>query len=123
MRLQKELVQKALNSNRKLVVLGHELELIDDIIPIEESRITHIVCGHLHKASVDYMEEKNIDGDRVQKIRVGSFMFPPVGWTDPQMPISYSVSIAKDQEGKRVVEVKELKMPNLDEFSALNDLV
>lgn len=77
-----------------------------------ETRITHIVSGHLHKPDVGYLKEKNKDGESDMQVRVGSTFIGMPGWEKMQQPVGYAVSIKKGEDGKEQVTVEELQIPD-----------
>ncbi|MFC1727677.1 hypothetical protein ACFL0Y_04095 [Patescibacteria group bacterium] len=109
MALQKELIQEALKSGKKIILMGHEEALLKQIIPLENSRVTHIICGHLHTAKIDSIGVRNSDGETIQRVRVGAAIGGGYGFEPLRDPVGHSVVITDKK-----VEANSLEIPKHD---------
>ncbi len=99
---QNELIQEALQSGKKIAVLAHEEAQVIKHLPLENSRITHIFAGHLHKPVDRDLKQKNKDGQNIRLMRVGTASATDTGIVWPK---SYEISITGDN-----LEVQDLEI-------------
>lgn len=114
--LQKKLVQKAVDSGRKLIVAGHQMDQIERIIDLPKSKVTHILSGHVGPEQEDIpLEIQNIDGQNIRSTRVVGALGDVPGWEkgNPEdwEPVGFAVEIGKDESGQETVKVDRLKIP------------
>lgn len=99
---QNELIQEALQSGKKIAVLAHEEAQVIKHLPLDNSRITHIFAGHLHKPVDRDLKQKNKDGQNIRLVRVGTATATDTGVVWPK---SYEITITGDN-----LEVQDLQI-------------
>jgi UDP-2,3-diacylglucosamine pyrophosphatase LpxH len=106
--LQDKIIREALeNSQRRVVVVGHDELLIKKAIrlyerDIRKTKITHIVCGHVHKANDKYF------GD-IRRISVGASLIGGLGNEKLAFPVGYLLAIIANNKGKRRVIIQRIQ--------------
>ena len=98
--LQKTLVSETLDSGKNIILIGHEEELMGQIIPLEDSKITHIISGHKHTAANELTGLTNVEGKPIQRVVVGASIGGVFGLERAKDPVSYSIVINEGGEVK-----------------------
>ena len=114
MRQQQELISWALEQNKDIVLLTHDENLAKKLIDFSNSRITHIVCGHTHKATEQTLSEKNVAGNSIRLIRVGSSLGGIPGFETMPGPIGFTIEIDPKADEK-------IKVKKFDQLYSMND--
>jgi hypothetical protein len=109
MKVQKRLIREAIGSGRKLVLIGHQESLIEKAIDLTQTRVTHLITGHVHKAKRRRLGIKNKDGRPIEGLRVGATLLGMPGSDVIQKPVGYLVKIDGSQGEESGVQVEELK--------------
>lgn len=144
MRVQNELIKKALTSERTIILMGHDEKLLqtmpryelaevspdmqgsiddgDSMLDLSDSKVSYIVAGDLHMKTHEPLKDqkgnqvKNRDNNPIQLIRVGSPIGGGMGWEIDMPPAAYSLHINDD-----VTVIHEIPLaPKMKEIQQLN---
>lgn len=106
---QDDLIKKAADTGKKIILVGHDEGLMRKAIDLKKTRVTHIISGHAHEASRKEFRQRNIEGKRIQRIRVGGTYRGVPGREDIRVPVGYAVEIHPGASEEVVVH--DLKVP------------
>lgn len=114
MRKQKALVEEAIHSGKKIILLGHERGYLEQALGVSwsESPVVAVISGHTHKH--ERFEGKNKNGEAIQFLNVGATQKIGVNGETKRVLSGFSLRV-KDSDENLSLEIQDI-IPNEQQY-------
>ena len=95
--LQEELIQKAVDSGKEIILICHDEPSASTRFDYSNINITHIISEHEHNPQNKILETKNIKGESLRKITVGTALQGMPGSEEIIPPVGYYLHMSDEE--------------------------